>query len=593
MTLLARSRSVVTQSAFLILNWTPNWHFLNSDCAICRGGYTGVPVLNTSSVQCEQKRLDHTLLQSGVGGVRRVPRPGVVIALLGAFLTVALVPLFTCSPLPLADYPNHLARMYIITSLGHSPLLQRYYEIHWQLIPNLALDLIVPPLARFMPVERAMLVFTGLTLVLLVAGCFAVHRALFGRLSYAPFATFLLLYNRQLLWGMLNYLFALALALLTFALWIVLRRRPLGVRCGIFVILALMVFVSHLAGFGVLGVLIVGYEVHSFFQEKDYRALRNNLVAAAVALGLPVLIFVLFSPTRTRATPGLEAWGFKSRVLGLLEVFHNYILALDVVLFLIVVAAIGLALLLHKARLHNRMLLPIVTLALVYLIIPSHLFGTYYADRRLIPALFLILACSLEWNVRKEYFIAAIALLFVIRTAVVIKNWSAANAIYSGNLEIIDQIPRGAKVATAVGMLDSPALLNPPIGHLPAMAVVRRDVLINSVYAGYGYETLRFKPEYNIGLAPHLYYVDVCNAIHVKVHQPSVLDRIKRTANLCDANAETQATLITALNPFELIPLADFDYLLLVNKRYFRYPMPRMLRPIYSVGDTFLYRVVR
>jgi len=183
--------------------------------------------------------------------------------------------------------------------------------------------------------------------------------------------------------------------------------------------------------------------------------------------------------------------------------------------------------------------------------------------------------------------------VFLVRTAVVIKNWSAANAIYSGTLEIIDQIPRGAKVATAVGMLDSPALLNPPIGHLPAMAVVRRDVLINSVYAGYGYETLRFKPEYNIGLAPHLYYVDVCNAIHVKVHQPSVLDRIKRAANLCDANAETQATLITALNPFELIPLADFDYLLLVNKRYFRYPMPRMLRPIYSAGDTFLYRVVR
>ncbi len=550
-------------------------------------------MLNTSTAQCEQETLDHPPLQSGVGSVRRMPRPGMVIALLAAFLAVALIPLFTCSPLPLADYPNHLARMYIIASLRHSPLLQRYYEIHWQLIPNLALDLIVPPLARFMPVESAMLVFTGLTLVLLVTGCFAVHRVLFGRVSYAPFGAFLLLYNRQLLWGMLNYLFAVGLALLTFALWVALRRRPLLIRCGIFVILALMVFVSHLAGFGVLGVLIGGYEVHSFLQEKDNHALRKHLGAAAVALGLPVLLFGLFSPTRNRAAPGLEGWGFKSRVFGLLEVFHNYILALDVLTFLIVVAAIGLGLLLHKARLHSRMLLPIVTLALVYFIIPSRLFGTYYADRRLIPALFLILACSLEWNVRREYFIAVIALLFLIRTAVVIKNWSAADAIYSGNLEIIDQIPRGAKVATAVGMLDSPALLNPPIGHLPAMAVVRRDVLINSVYAGYGYETLRFKPEYNIGLAPHLYYVDVCNAIGVELHQSSVLDRIKRAANLCAANAETQATLITALNPFELIPLADFDYLLLVNKRYFRYPMPRMLRPIYSAGDTFLYRVVR
>src|SRR5258708_1387532 len=355
----------------------------NSHLSSC---YGGVLMLNSSTVQWEQSTPDQALLQSGVGGVRRVPRPGVVIALLGAFLTVALVPLFTCSPLPLADYPNHLARMYIITSLRHSPLLQRYYEIHWQLIPNLALDLIVPPLARFMPVERAMLVFTGLTLVLLVAGCFAVHRALFGRLSYAPFATFLLLYNRQLLWGMLNYLFALALALLTFALWIVLRRRPLGIRCGVFAVLALMVFVSHLAGFGVLAVLIVGYEVHSFLQEKDYRALRNDLVAAAVALGLPVLLFLLFSPTRTRSTPS-ALWELRSRIIGLMDAFNNYTLALDAATFLLVIAAIGVGLLLRKARLHSRMWLPLVSLALIYCVINPQLLGSTGADRRLIPAL--------------------------------------------------------------------------------------------------------------------------------------------------------------------------------------------------------------
>src|SRR5438132_99786 len=81
-----------------------------------------------------------------VSGVSLAPRPGVVIALVAAFLVVALIPLFTCSPLPLGDYPNHLARMYIISTLPHSPILQRYYEIHWQLIPNLALDLMVPQL---------------------------------------------------------------------------------------------------------------------------------------------------------------------------------------------------------------------------------------------------------------------------------------------------------------------------------------------------------------------------------------------------------------------------------------------------------------
>ncbi len=535
---------------------------------------SGIRTLNSNSsiVQRELQARGHELFLSRVGSVRGGFRPAVLITLIVAFLTVALIPLFTCSPLPLADYPNHLARMYIITSLGHSPLLQRYYEIHWQLIPNLALDLVVPPLARFMPLEWAMLLFTGITLVSLVTGCFAVHRALFGRLSYAPFAVFLLLYNRQFLWGFLNYLFSLGLALLTFALWVALRRKPIGVRCGIFVILALMVFVSHLAGFGVLGVLIGGYEVHGFLQEKDYRALRNDLVAATIALGLPAALFLLFSPTRTRSTP--SALGeLRSRIIGLMDAFNNYTLALDAATFLLVVAAIGVGLLLRKARLHSRMWLPLVSLALIYCVINPQLLGSTGADRRLIPALFLVLACSLEWNVRERYFVAAIGLVFLVRTAVVIKNWSAANVIYSANVQVIDQIPRGVKVAAAVGELNFPQLNNPPVLHLPNMAVIRRQVLINSLFVYDGVQPLRFKPEYkglfDTGIYSQLYEVDV------------------------RAHPNGKGPLITTLNPFERIHLTGFDYLLLVNKRYFGYPVPSSLRPVYSAADTVLYQVVR
>ncbi len=525
-----------------------------------------IAIPTISTIRCEG--VQEQAVPHEVSGVSLAPRPSVVIALVAAFLVVALIPLFTCSPLPLGDYPNHLARMYIISTLPHSQILQRYYEIHWQLIPNLALDLMVPQLARFMAVERAMLIFTGLTLVLLVAGCFAVHRALFGRLSYAPFAVFLLLYNRQFLWGMLNYLFSLGLALLTFALWVALRRKPLAIRCGIFVVLGMMVFISHLSGFGVLGVLIGGYELHAFWQERNYRALRKDLVAAIVALGSPVVMFVLFSPTGSRASQ-FEYWGLQKRFIGLFDVFNNYLLALDVATFLLVMAAIGLGFLLRKARLHSRMLLPLVSMALIYCIIPSQLFGSNGSDRRLIPALFLILACSLEWNVRERYIVAVVALVFLVRTAVLIKNWTAASAIYRANLEVMDQIPRGAKVATAVGELDYPQLNNPPLGHLPNMAVVRREVLTNALFADYGHQPLRFKPDYESELAQHEYNVHVV------------------------ADADPKNPLNTTVNPFERIPLTDFDYMLLVNKRYFHYPVPDMLRPVYSAGDTVLYQVNR
>jgi hypothetical protein len=497
-----------------------------------------------------------------------VPPPSVLIALIAVLLTVALIPLFICSPLPLADYPNHLARMYIISSLPHSPILQRYYEVHWQLIPNLAIDLIVPQLARFMPVERAMLIFTGLTLALLVAGCFAVHRSLFRRPSYAPLAAFLLLYNRQFLWGMLNYLFALGLALVTFALWVALRRRPLGIRCVIFAVLSLMVFISHLSGFGVLGVLIGGYEIHSFLQEKNPPALRNGLIAATVALGLPLVLFSIFSPTAGLASQFVYA-GIKKRAIGLFDVFNNYTLALDVATFLLVVAAIGLGLLLRKAHLHSRMWLSLAFLVLIYCIIPSQLFGSEGADRRLVPALFLIAVCSLDWDVPSKYIIATVAVMFLVRTGVVIKNWSAARPIYRADLELIDKVPRGAKLAVAVGELNYPQLNNPPLLHLPNMAVVRREVLTNALFADKGHQPLQFKAEYERLLVQHVYDVDVL------------------------ANRDHKRPFNTTENPFQRIPLSEFDYLLLLNKAYFLYPVPVVLQPLYSAGDSVLYAVVR
>src|ERR1700712_5414672 len=63
---------------------------------------------------------------------------------------VAAVPVLVVQTLPLFDYPNHLARMHILAHPDDA-VLQRFYEIRWQLLPNLAMDGVVPLLARAMP----------------------------------------------------------------------------------------------------------------------------------------------------------------------------------------------------------------------------------------------------------------------------------------------------------------------------------------------------------------------------------------------------------------------------------------------------------
>ena len=84
----------------------------------------------------------------------RLRTPGISapqIGVLFAALTLLIsIPIWTHPLPPLSDYVNHLARMHVIATLAKNPQLASFYEIDWQVIPNLTMDLIVPLLARVM-----------------------------------------------------------------------------------------------------------------------------------------------------------------------------------------------------------------------------------------------------------------------------------------------------------------------------------------------------------------------------------------------------------------------------------------------------------
>ena len=91
-------------------------------------------------------------------------------ALFAALFLLSLVPLTLTGVLPLVDYPNHLARMDILARLPQAPVLQSYYALAWRPIPDLAMDLLVPPLLRMVPLLLAGKLFVALTFFLLAAG---------------------------------------------------------------------------------------------------------------------------------------------------------------------------------------------------------------------------------------------------------------------------------------------------------------------------------------------------------------------------------------------------------------------------------------
>lgn len=108
---------------------------------------------------------------------------------LAAAAFVVLVGL-TMSPILLAeipasvDFPNHLARMSVLSRDG-TAAAHPLYQTTWALYPNLAMDLGVPLLGRWIGIEAAAKLFYVVSQLLVISGALALELAVKRRFQIA------------------------------------------------------------------------------------------------------------------------------------------------------------------------------------------------------------------------------------------------------------------------------------------------------------------------------------------------------------------------------------------------------------------------
>jgi hypothetical protein len=418
--------------------------------------------------------------------------------LFAVLFIVAMLPVLLCGTLPLFDYPNHLARMHILAALPHSAALQRYYAIVWRPLPNLAMDLTVPPLLHLMPLAWAGKAFVLVTLLLLAGGAAALHRVLFGSWSAWPCLAFLLLYSRELLWGYLNYLFGLGLGLFALALWLALARRGAALRLVAGTAFALILFFAHLLACGLYGVLVMSHAMATAWRQR-----RAPWAAAAELLvaGLPFLpalaILLLLTPGETG---GAIAYGNPLRKFDLLfSVFDNYSRPFDIACFAIAVIALAVAFWRRWVRIAPEMALPLAALLLTYLLMPSQLATASGADHRIPLLLFLMLVASSRWTARRpglrRLFLGGALAMFLLRLGVVGLSWTASDREYARLLPALDQLPVGARLAIAYppeAITSQPT----PLVHFPTLAIARHDAFVPTLFAFPTQQPVRLRPRY-------------------------------------------------------------------------------------------------
>jgi hypothetical protein len=365
--------------------------------------------------------------------------------LLPLVCAVLLAPLALVDVPPLLDYPNHLARAVVLAFGARDPLLSQMYAAHWSIIPDLGIDLVLPPLLHLFPVHVAGRIVIGAAVLLPVFGTLAYSRAVFGTRSAWPLASSLVAYNGTLLLGFLNFAAGLGLALLLAAAWIFGRERwPVrsvaGTAAGM-----IALFFCHLTSVAFCALLIGGHEAEWLWRHRrDHRAMLLR-IAATLPLIMGPLGLYLLSPLSPLAA-GIAWPSLYDKSRELVIPFANYLLPLDLATAGIVVILV----LAGRCRATIGSGIPLVLLALLFVCAPNQVKGTYLFDTRFIIMFALLLFGAVLPRAATVPATIVLAALLLVRMAVLGFAWHEHRQDLAQLRATIASVQPGERVFLAV-----------------------------------------------------------------------------------------------------------------------------------------------
>jgi hypothetical protein len=413
-----------------------------------------------------------------------------------ALCLASLIPFLVVGMPPLTDLPNHIARYYILLNIAHSPFLSEYFSVHWQLIGNLGGDLLVEAIGRFLGADSGAKVVMALIPPLTIAGIYAVSRAVNGQVAPSALMSTPLAYNWPLTSGFVNFNLSAAMALLVLALWIRLRGRSFLARLVIFSPLSFATWVAHVAGWGLLGLAVLGFEL-----ARSYQISRVNIRTLALAAFETFPFALTFLLTVVWRTESEEPIGvaFGSDILykkfvSIVTLFREHYQSWDVacsVLFLVLTIWMFVA---GGRKIMTAAAAVAVCYGLAFVAFPEGLFAGTNVDRRLLPyaAMFVPLSIGVAdgvlENERRRRLLSVVAIAAVVffgaRVTVTAIAWNQLDRSLESHLKLLEGIPRHSRVfALALEECEKPWSRS-RLDHLQQLAIPRTESLINGLFTG-------------------------------------------------------------------------------------------------------------
>jgi hypothetical protein len=491
--------------------------------------------------------------------------------LVAAALLLTALPLLWPTTPPLIDLPNHMSRYRIGLDYATSPFFRQWFDFHWVLVGNLGVDLAVTGLAPLVGLEPAVKLITIAIQLSTVGGMLLIAREAHGRVPWTAAFAFPFAYNFAFNYGFMNYLMAMGLALPAFGLWLRLGRlRRERLRLALFGPIALAIWLTHLSGWVVLGVLVSAAELVTQFQvdRRLDRAMGRTFLACLPLLAplLPMLVWL-------GASPGVAMAGDLPRpdrkLILLFLSMRNYNGPIDVGSVVIALGALACAIWLKAIRFEPCVTAAGLLLFLAYLVMPGMLMGAYHADTRIAPyalaLLLLAFAPTVPDRAGRWLGIAGLA-FFALHGIYQVATYARIAAHRDAQLAALDHLPRGSRVFAfaRVGCIEDWAAARDD--HLGRFAIIRRESFTNGTWPPPGSQTLFVHPDMVAG------YQDDGSQIYVPK----------------SCRAFWQYSLSQTL---ARLPPGRFNYLWLIGIPPAGRPHRSDLTPVWQSPDGILYRI--
>lgn len=492
---------------------------------------------------------------------------------LGLVVLLTLVPLLYPPTPPLVDLFGHMGRYRVELDAAQSPWLSQYYGYHWAVIGNLGVDLLVKVLAPVVGLEPAVKLIVLAIPPLTAVGFLWVAREVHGRVPPTAFFAVPFIYSYPFLFGFVNFALSVALAFLAFALWLRLGRQGhTRLRAWLFGPISLVVFFAHTYGWGLLGLLCFSADAVRLHDRGRgwFRAGAEAALHTAV-MALPIVIMLIWqSEAHGGATTGWFEWWVKWRYV--FSALRDRWGAFDITSVAFAAVIFLFALISPKLTVSRNLAFSAIVLASAFVLLPRIIFGSAYADMRLIPYLMAVALLAIRFRGpiggRLPVLLAVVGLGFaVVRLAGTTVSMAIAAQDQQAKLAALNDVPRGARVASFNGM---PCVVVwwalPRNSHLGGMVIVRREGFSNDQWLMEGVNLLDLKYH-----APGPFAYDPSEVVRPR----GCHDGLHRTID----------------EALRQVPRDKFDYVWLIDVPPYDPQLVEGMQPVWRGAGSILYRL--